>query len=288
MSLNKNLNKNLKFKNFVAVCLLLSVLPGTLLLSACGKQDNPQDSQAIPEASEISEAIATQTVDLGNAVADSQGVWAYNDLLIYHASDNQRYYLEPSPDGTIQDRDHKTYTFRECDNRLYYIQTAGDSLTVKEGKFSEENVGKKESPDGFKPMVINYHKSEQFDLDALEQAITGQAPENSENLENTENSGETENSENSENPENPENPVYIEIYQDIEDFMKTDNFIQKDPGNRALELFNHLNNLGHANIEQSSITNDTATQEVRFRCYDRYTFAVNVADSEITVTEEES
>ncbi|MDE7122703.1 MAG: hypothetical protein K2O42_11170, partial [Oscillospiraceae bacterium] len=75
--------------------------------------------------------------------------------------------------------------------------------------------------------------------------------------------------------------------QNITDFMLTDNFKQKDPGNRALELFNHLNNLAHANIEQESITNDTEKQEVRFKCYEKYTFTVNVADSEITVTEEE-
>ncbi|MDE5754294.1 MAG: hypothetical protein K2H89_07120 [Oscillospiraceae bacterium] len=180
-------------------------------------------------------------------------------------------------------------------------------------------------------MVITYKKSDLFDLDALEQAITGKTPETEQtNEESTTESQsdiesvadtDSESEENSQSPESSatdatdpvteadtpemeeetednsvsaempvmeENAVYAEIYQDINDFMLTDNFKQKDPGNRALELFNHLHNLAHANIEQDSIVNDTEKQEIRFHCYEKYTITVNVADSVITVSEEES
>ncbi|MDE5883580.1 MAG: hypothetical protein K2H29_00630 [Oscillospiraceae bacterium] len=307
-------------RKLYALCLITAVLSGMYLLTACGDKSDPQENSAPDDVNPVETTETASYDDIGNAVAESRGVWTYNNLLIYHASDNKRYFLEESSDGTIKDKNNVSYSFRECDNRLYYILPAGDSLTVKEGKFSEENVGKKESPDGFKPMVINYRKSDLFDLDELEQAITGKIPESSGNSETSENpeteqttqnhseseieesapdatiesetqSGNAENTD--ENIENindttETNAIYVEIYQDIEDFMQTDNFKQKDPGNRALELFNHLNNLAHANIEQESITNDTEKQEIRFQCYEKYTFTVNVADSVITVTEEES
>ncbi|MDE6730322.1 MAG: hypothetical protein K2J71_06055, partial [Oscillospiraceae bacterium] len=310
-------------RKLYALCLMMAVLSGMYLLTACSNKSDSQgepDSASVTDQNQNQEQEATE-YEIGDAVAESRGVWSYNNLLIYHTSDNKRYFLEKASGGTIRDKDNQTYSFRECENKLYYIIPSGDSLTVKEGKFSEEYIGSKEAPDGFKPMVINYRKSDLFDdLDELEQMISGKKSGDSEKSEDssatenpetepetepqteattepetesesqiadTEDTTEPENLENTENT-TEENAIYVEIYQDIEDFMQTDNFKQKDPGNRALELFNHLHNLAHANIERESITNDTEKQEVRFKCYEKYTFTVNVADSEITVTEEES
>ncbi|MDE5738638.1 MAG: hypothetical protein K2H93_09785, partial [Oscillospiraceae bacterium] len=165
--------------------------------------------------------------------------------------------------------------------------------------------------DGYKPMIINYKKSDLFDLNALEQAITGEEMQTTEQA--TESISETEKITTEQTTESApetepiteqettteeitdtttetlaveENAEYAKIYEDLENFLETDNFKQKDANNRALEVFNHLHNLSDANIEQDSITNDTDKNEVRFHCYEKYTITINVENSEITVTED--
>ena len=206
------------------------------------------------------------------------------------------------------------------------INTEDEKLTLKEGRYSEERLNSRDYPDGYKTMVVTYQKTDLFDpadlealvsgadftpdetaseqvtetkatteimTEAVTEAPTTEAPteppteeittEAVTEPETTEASQETQTAVSDEEIQNSE---YAYLYDKVQAFLDTDNFIQKDPGNRALELFNYLHNLADSNIQESSITNDTANQTVKFKCFDKYVISVNVAESEITVTEE--
>lgn len=284
--------------------LVIAVFAGICVLTACSDTgDTTQNSGTASPDTSMSET-ESENSDIGDAVSDTIGVWVYNQELIYHASNNTRYSLKEDTNGTIKDTTGKTYSIQECDYKLYYITKSKDTLTIKEGRYNEKYLNSKECPDGYKPMVITYKKCDLFDLNALEKSITGneiKTTEQSQEETTTQSKAESESETMTEHETTTteaisesesvmsdieENAEYTKIYQDLEDFLETDNFKQKDNGNRALELFNHLHNASDANIEQDSIINDTAKNEVRFHCYEKYTITINVEDSIITVTED--
>ncbi|MDE6004989.1 MAG: hypothetical protein K2G88_06345 [Oscillospiraceae bacterium] len=301
------------------LCLLIAILTSLFAFTACNKNDTSQNSGTETENS-ITETEA-QDSNTGEAVSDTIGVWAFGKELVYHASNNIRYTLTEDSNGTVQDKNGKLYSIQECENKIFFIKKSNNGLNIKEGRYDENYLGSKECPDGYKARVINYKKSDLFDLNILEQAIAGeeisiteqateteittteQATETE--ITTTEQTTETEITttelvtesetitETTTEPESKsetlaveENAEYAKIYQDLENFLETDNFKQKDNNNRALELFNHLHNITDSNIEQESIINDTDKNEVRFHCYEKYTITINVEDSEITVTED--
>ena len=83
----------------------------------------------------------------------------------------------------------------------------------------------------------------------------------------------------------PADAEYAAIYKKVQDFLETDNYKQKDPGNRSLEIFNYLHNLADSNIEEASIKNDTDKNEVSFKCYEKYTITINNTDGTVTINE---
>ncbi|MBD5143141.1 MAG: hypothetical protein HDT22_05975 [Ruminococcus sp.] len=297
------------------LCLIIAIFTSIFAFTACNNQDTDIESENSIIETE------NQEFDTGETVSDTVGVWASGKKLIYHASNNIRYSLIEDENGTVQDKNGKKYVIQENENKIFYIRKLDDSLTIKEGKYDEKYLNNKESPDGYKPMIINYKKSDLFDADALEQAITGEeiktteqetesvpetekitAEQETESVPETEkitteqvteSALETETTTTSTEQETTtetlaveENAEYAKIYQDLKNFLETDNFKQKDANNRALEVFNHLHNLSDANIEQDSIINDTDKNEVRFHCYEKYTITINVENSEVTVTED--
>ena len=306
--------------------LLFTILASMFVFNACSNKSNDDQNSSTEEVNSIIET-EIQDFDTGETVSDTVGVWSYGQEFIYHASNNTRYYLIEDSNGTIKDTNGKTYTMQENEDKIFYIRKSDNSLTVKEGKYDESYVGTKEAPDGYKPRVIHYKKSDLFNLAILEQAITGEeiqtekqtqeseiiletesvtteitAETTTESDSKSETIAETtiqsdsksetitetttESDSKSETNTIEENAEYAKIYQDLENFLETDNFIQKDNNNRALEVFNHLHNLSDSNIEQESIINDTDKNEVKFHCYEKYTITINIADSIITVTED--
>jgi len=287
-----------------------------LMLTGCGNNNNTASkSDNSSSQSEITKSEPEkETIPFEKTI----GVWTYSDDIIFHSSDGNRYALIKNDSGTVQDKDGTSYSVQECGYKLVDIINLSDTtLNLKEGKFSEAYVGSQDYPDGYKTMMIAYQKSDLFDLDQLEEAVkngvspvTQQETTASETEEITtesqteevtteaettvpettetqpsETSADTEN-ETSGETENPETAEYAVIYKKLEDFLETDNYKQKDAGNRSLEVFNYLHNMADPNIEESSITNDTAKNEVSFKCYDKYIIIINNADAEITVKTE--
>ncbi len=281
-----------------------------LLMSACS--DTGDGTPAEPSASQ---AENTEPEKESIPFSNSVGVWTYSDDIIFHSSDGNRYMLKEDSSGIVQDKEGKKYTIQDCDYKLIaIINITEDTMNVKEGKFSEAYVGSHDYPDGYKTMMMAYQKSDLFDIDALEAAVKGEtpaaeteeetiaettetataetetetsAPETTETetvAVETETSADTE-AETSGQAEIPEDAEYAAIYKKIEDFLETDNYKQKDPGNRSLEIFNYLHNLADSNIEESSITNDTAKNEVSFKCYEKYIITINNTEGTVTVTE---
>ncbi len=115
------------------------------------------------------------------------------------------------------------------------------------------------------------------------ESVTETQPSESATETETETSADA--SEKTEASEIPADAEYAAIYKKVQDFLETDNYKQKDAGNRSLEIFNYLHNLADSNIEEASITNDTAKNEVSFKCYEKYTITVNNTEGTITVSE---
>ncbi len=286
------------------------ILPAMLCLCAvlagCSDQGNGTPSET---SSKIE--VRRDEVQETDAVpfSETAGVWTYGSDIIFHASDGKRYALKEDPAGTVQDQDGKSYVLLDCNYRLISILNLTDTeLNVKEARYSEAYLNHPDYPDGYKRMIITYDKSDLFDLSALEEAVkNGTAPAESETVPETaealteaesetvpetaealteaesETVPETTGAESAAEPD--ASAEYAAIYQKIEDFIQTDNYQQKDPGNRSLEVFNYLHNLADANIEQDSITNDTAKNEVSFTCYEKYMIHIDNAEGKITVTE---
>lgn len=275
-----------------------------MLLTACSNTEDTDES-------DNSSIVDTEAATEENAVEFSEtvGVWTYSKDIVFHSRNGNRYLLKEDPVGSVQDTEGKSYSVQECDYRLYTIMTFDkENMTVREGRYAEAYLNHPDYPDGYKTMIINYEKSDLFAADKLEEAIgnpdsaakteeTNSETEEAESITETEpettesavpeeiQQTETESSASAENTENPDEAEYAEIYQKIEDFLETDNFKQKDPANGALELFNYLHNLADEHIEENSITNDSDQNQISFRCYEKYTIIINVADSTITVTE---
>ena len=294
------------------------ILLSAVLLTACSDSgDGTPSSSTSSTVQETEAATEAVTADLSG----TEGIWTYGKDIIFNASDGKRYSLTESDSGTVQNKEGKSYTIQECDYKLYAVMNLqDDKLTVREGRYSADLLNSQDYPDGYKTMVITYTKSDLFETDKLEEALKNpekQAEETTlqetfsvveetvaETLPETTNAeteAETEASSETEQPSDTdsstgetasaddvqahENAEYGAIYKKIEDFLETDNFKQKDPGNRALEVFNYLHNQADSNIQQDSITNDTAKNEVSFQCYEKYKIIINTADSTIRVEE---
>ena len=294
--------------------ILLMAFSLCLLLTACSDTGENSADSASDEVIVVTEE-ETNAADFEETV----GVWTYNNELIFHSSDGNRYLLKEDPAGNVKDSSGKIYTVSPCDYQLYLIKKlTEDKMTVSEGRYSEEYLNNKDYQDGYKRMIITYQKVDTFDISAVENAVMNpdsvlesetdteteipetesetstqtetQVSETAISAETTtqtfeESSGETSSDSDSgeENTENPETAEYAEIYKKVQDFLETDNYIQKDPGNRSLEIFNYLHNQSDTNIDQNSITNDTAKNEVSFKCYEKYLFVINNTDGTITV-----
>ena len=298
----------------VALCLCAGMITG------CGKSSSGSEADTGSSQAENTNSAAEpqkESIPFEKTI----GVWTYSDDIVFHSSDGKRYALTEDTAGTVQAQDGTSYAVQDCDYKLITIVNVSDTtLNVKEGRFSEAYVGSKDYPDGYKTMMIAYQKSDLFDLDQLEEAVKGggtpvtqeettaetvsgteevtaepetetetetTVPETTEETTETqasETSAETESESEAGNTE--AEAEYAAIYKKLEDFLETDNYKQKDPGNRSLEVFNYLHNLADSNIEESSITNDTAKNEVSFKCYEKYLITINNAEATITVTEE--
>ncbi|MBE6875882.1 MAG: hypothetical protein E7496_04040 [Ruminococcus sp.] len=301
----------MKRKLFLIMAFCLSAL----MITGCSDQGDGTPSETSAVQTEKTDTTEADAVPFSETV----GVWSYNDEFVFHSSDGNRYLLKEDSSGTVQSTDGKSYSVQECDYRLYQIKhLENDKLTVSEGRYFETALNSKDYPDGYKKLVITYEKSDLFDADTLEKAVKGEsvsaetmaetqgeteavttesetsAPETESVTETEQAQSETE-SETSESEASTsadedastaEEAEYAGIYKKIEDFLETDNYKQKDPGNRSLEVFNYLHNLADANIEEASITNDTAKNEVSFKCYEKYTIIVNNTDGTITVNTE--
>ena len=296
------------------------ILLSVVLLTACSDSGDgtPSSSTASDNSNTVLETeAATEAVKAD--LSGTEGLWTYGKDIIFNASDGNRYSLTESDSGTVQSKDGKKYSIQECDYKLYAVMNfQEDKLTVREGRYSADLLNSKDYPDGYKTMVITYTKSDLFETDKLEEALKN--PENqteettlsetisvieetfsvveetvSETLPETAADTETETEQPSvssteetlsaDDVQTHENAEYGAIYKKIEAFLETDNFKQKDPGNRALEVFNYLHNEADANIQQDSITNDTAKNEVSFQCYEKYKIIINTEDSTIRIEE---
>lgn len=299
-------------------CLMMMSL-AILMFSGCS---NSEDTVSSDSSSSKTDNVVYQSAVIDkNAVEFSEtvGVWTYRNDIIFHSSDGNRYLLTEDNAGTIMDTSGKHYVMIPCDYQLYTILKYDETtLTVREGRYSEQFLNSKDYPDGYKRMVITYDKSDAFDIVSLENnkpdsndSETMISSENMEVISETETttviseeivsseteiltepqSQETSSLEVDAETENPgtvdinsedhQSAEYADIYQKIQDFLETDNYKQKDPGNRSLEIFNYLHNLASQNIEQSSIANENNI--VSFKCYDKYTIMIDNENAEITV-----
>ncbi len=287
-----------KFLQIGLICL------SVLLLTACSDSGDGTPSSTSSETQSTETATEALNTDLNG----TEGIWTYGHDILFHASDGKRYCLTESDSGIVQSKEGKNYSIEECDYKLYDImKLQGEQLTVREGRYSADLLNSKDYPDGYKTMVVTYTKSDLFEVSQLEEALknpekqtkettsetvpetteteTETIPETTEAETETTPETTTETELASDDAQNHENAEYGTIYKQIEDFLETDNFKQKDPSNRALELFNYLHNQADANIQQDSITNDTAKNEVSFQCYEKYKIIINTADSTIQVEE---
>ncbi|MBR1554237.1 MAG: hypothetical protein IJ644_02450 [Oscillospiraceae bacterium] len=291
--------------------LIMAICFSALMITGCSDSGDGTPSETSSTVQTEKSQSETDAVPFSETV----GVWTYNDEFVFHSGDGKRYLLAEDNSGAVQSTEGKSYSVQECDYRLYHIMNLTDSnLTVSEGRYFEAALNSNDYPDGYKKVVITYDKSDLFDIDALEKAVGGEsvsaetsaetqtetasetaaaeetsAPETETVTETEQEQSETETSapadEDTSTAEN-EDAEYAAIYKKLEDFLETDNYKQKDAGNRSLEVFNYLHNLADSNIEESSITNDTAKNEVSFRCYEKYTITVNNTDGTITVDTE--
>ncbi|MBR0484713.1 MAG: hypothetical protein IJJ69_08070 [Oscillospiraceae bacterium] len=295
----------MKRKLFLIAVFCLSAL----MITGCSDRGDGTPSETSIVQTEKTDTTQEEAVPFNETV----GVWSYGDELVFHSSNGKRYFLTEDNAGSVQSTDGKNYSIQECDHRLYQIMNLDNGkMTVSEGRYFESALNSKDYPDGYKKLVVTYEKSDLFAVDALEKAVGGEiisdetsadtqtetfsetetsATETESFAPETESVAETETSvteteASSDDNADTENAEYASIYKKIEDFLETDNYKQKDPGNRSLEIFNYLHNLADSNIEESSITNDVAKNEVSFKCYEKYTIIINNTDGTITVNTE--
>lgn len=252
------------------------------------------------------------------AYSDTYGAWELNNDIVYHSPSTQtRYTIYADADGGLVGTDGNKYSIKEREYKLYDIlNLSDDTLVLKEGVFEQERVGSLDYPDGYKRCVFSYKRCNLFNTDDIESYIStgaisiesGSEEASSEDVTTedvtdvttedvttedvtTATVSETTTVETTvietttveQTTNSPANVDTASIEKDITDFMKTDNFVQKDAGNRALELFNHLHNVSDSNVDMNSIENDTANKIVRFNYGDNCVIEVNVEDAVINV-----